>query len=108
LGLNRREIPRFARNDKISYFLRSLFSLWRFVIARTKPRRLKPALPKAIRPRFFLIPIDSEEDVQILRGEKSGLEPPAAIGDPPAQPAERDGRSQGPPKRQSQIGHHAR
>jgi len=26
LNLNRREIPRFARNDKINYFLRSLFS----------------------------------------------------------------------------------
>src|SRR5271169_2276857 len=30
MGLNRREIPRFARNDKINYFFRSLFSLWVF------------------------------------------------------------------------------
>ncbi len=27
LHLNRREIPRFARNDKLNYFFRSLFSL---------------------------------------------------------------------------------
>jgi hypothetical protein len=27
MGLNRREIPRFARNDKINYLFRSLFSL---------------------------------------------------------------------------------
>jgi hypothetical protein len=30
MGLNRREIPRFARNDKINYFFRSLFSLSAF------------------------------------------------------------------------------
>src|ERR1700686_5446727 len=28
---NRREIPRFARNDKINYFFRSLLSLWDFI-----------------------------------------------------------------------------
>src|ERR1700674_5032715 len=28
MELNRREIPRFAWNDKINYFFRSLFSLW--------------------------------------------------------------------------------
>jgi hypothetical protein len=27
LGLNQGEIPRFARNDKIKYFFRNLFSL---------------------------------------------------------------------------------
>ena len=42
MGLNRREIPRFARNDKINYFFRSLFSLWVLVLARTNPHRLKP------------------------------------------------------------------
>ena len=42
MELNRREIPRFARNDKINYFFRSLFSLWVLVLARTNPRRLKP------------------------------------------------------------------
>jgi hypothetical protein len=30
MGLNRREIPRFARNDKINYFFRSLFGLPQF------------------------------------------------------------------------------
>jgi hypothetical protein len=29
LDLKPGEIPRFARNDKIIYFFRSLFSLWR-------------------------------------------------------------------------------
>jgi hypothetical protein len=31
MGPNRREIPRFARNDKIKYFFRNLFSLCGFV-----------------------------------------------------------------------------
>jgi hypothetical protein len=43
LCLNQREIPRFARNDKITYFFRSLFRLWGLVLAWTNPHRLKPA-----------------------------------------------------------------
>src|ERR1700674_6078686 len=44
MELNRRESLLFAQNDKINYFFRSLFSLWGFVHAWTKPHRLKPAL----------------------------------------------------------------
>jgi hypothetical protein len=51
---NRREIPRFARNDKINYFFRSLFSLWVLVLARTNPRRLKPAPLPIEKSRFQL------------------------------------------------------
>jgi len=40
LKLKPGEIPRFARNDKIIYFFRSLFSLWMFALARTKFHRL--------------------------------------------------------------------
>jgi hypothetical protein len=39
--VHRREIPRSARNDKINYFSRSLFTLWVLVLARTNPHRLK-------------------------------------------------------------------
>ncbi len=46
LHLNRREIPRFARNDKIKYFFRCLFSLRGFGLIEPKIRRLKPALLK--------------------------------------------------------------
>ncbi len=40
LQLNRREIPRFARNDKIKYFFRALYSRTHFVelMSRLKPR----------------------------------------------------------------------
>src|SRR5580700_10240809 len=48
LYLNRREILRFAQNDKTRHFFRSLFSLWVFGLARTNPRRLKPA---SLRPK---------------------------------------------------------
>src|ERR1700683_3032129 len=44
MRLNQREIPRFARNDKIDYVFRSLFSLRGFGLARPKPHRLKPVL----------------------------------------------------------------
>jgi hypothetical protein len=38
------EIPRFARNDKINYFFRSLFSLWAF---GTRDRKVKPTQAEA-------------------------------------------------------------
>jgi hypothetical protein len=46
LGFNQIEIPRSARNDKINYFFRKLFSLSAFLSRRTrsKPDRLKPVL----------------------------------------------------------------
>src|SRR5450631_4219785 len=47
LDLNRGEIPRSARNDKINDIFRRLFSLWGFDLAGTKTHRLKPALLKA-------------------------------------------------------------
>jgi hypothetical protein len=43
MELSRREIPRFARNDKINYFFRSLFSLRGCVLAWSKTHSLKPA-----------------------------------------------------------------
>src|SRR5579863_10729958 len=52
IGINRREIPRFARNDKINYFFRSLFRLRGFVLARTNTHRLKPA-PLVLTIYFF-------------------------------------------------------
>ncbi|MGA7793379.1 MAG: hypothetical protein WCA19_10095, partial [Candidatus Acidiferrales bacterium] len=44
LYLNRREILRFAQNDKTRHFFRSLFSLSLFFLssANFKPDRLKP------------------------------------------------------------------
>src|ERR1700686_4085415 len=44
MGLNRREIPRFARNDKINYFFRSLFSRWpvRNCVAAQTLKRVLP------------------------------------------------------------------
>ncbi len=46
LGFNQREIPRFARNDKIKDLFRNLFSLSAFLSrrAKSKPDRLKPVL----------------------------------------------------------------
>src|SRR5579863_5170352 len=45
MELNRREILRFARNDNVSYFFRSLFSLSPCKgTEREKPDRLKPVL----------------------------------------------------------------
>jgi hypothetical protein len=46
LHSKQREIPRFARNDKINYFFRGLFSLSVFLSRHTKskPDRLKPVL----------------------------------------------------------------
>src|SRR5579863_2670313 len=54
LGFNRREIPRFARNDKINYFFRSLGSL-RVLdsLDRKHPHPVKPALPTPRVQRFF-------------------------------------------------------
>ena len=46
LYVNRREILRFAQNDKTRHCFRNVFSLWVFVLARTNPRRPKPALLK--------------------------------------------------------------
>src|ERR1700688_2949664 len=43
LYLNRREILRFAQNDRTRPFFRSLFSPWVLVLTRTNPGRLKPA-----------------------------------------------------------------
>ncbi len=45
-GFDPGEIPRFARNDKKSYFFRGLFSLSAFILrrAQSKPDRLKPVL----------------------------------------------------------------
>jgi hypothetical protein len=43
-GLDRREIPRFARNDKINYFFRSLFSKRDLNLFERKSRKLKPVL----------------------------------------------------------------
>jgi hypothetical protein len=43
LHLNRREILRFAQNDKTRHFFRSLFSLRILDRARANPHRLKPA-----------------------------------------------------------------
>ena len=40
-GLNRREIPRFARNDKINHFFRSLFSRGTGNRAQNEPRNIK-------------------------------------------------------------------
>src|SRR5216683_40480 len=51
MGLNRREIPRLARNDKINYFFCSLFRLRGVDLARTKTHRLKP-LPLMGSPRL--------------------------------------------------------
>jgi hypothetical protein len=39
LGLNRREIPRFARNDKINSLFRSLFSRWVLIFAQVESSR---------------------------------------------------------------------
>src|ERR1700674_5092227 len=38
MELNRREILRFAQNDKINYFFRSLFSLWGWSMQGPKPQ----------------------------------------------------------------------
>src|SRR6202521_5348276 len=57
MELNRREILRFAQNDKINYFFRSLFSLPVFVCtSKFKTDRLKPALLEAVQPA-----VDSQE-----------------------------------------------
>jgi len=42
LTLKPGEIPRFAQNDKIDYFFRSLFSRQGFIPARTKTQRVRP------------------------------------------------------------------
>jgi hypothetical protein len=42
LNLKPGEIPRFARNDKIIYFFRSLFSLWGLVGAGSRLLQPKP------------------------------------------------------------------
>src|SRR6202521_101198 len=57
MELNRREILRFAQNDKINYFFRRLFSLPVFVCtSKFKTDRLKPALLEAVQPA-----VDSQE-----------------------------------------------
>ena len=68
LYLNRREILRFAQNDRIRPFFRSLFSLWSFVLAIINPRRLKPALlgPEIIPLPFLNQLLDSLAIVQLI------------------------------------------
>jgi hypothetical protein len=77
LDLNRGEIPRFARNDKINYFFRSQFSLSGFLSrrAKAKPDRLKPVLLVALA-AITLLPMPSaraQQQQQIAANPETAL-----------------------------------